>query len=63
MDVNGGDWYPYQINQFAPQLQHKAQVVPSFPGEKQQSVGRTGLSYQLPKDVKTRARHGSCSRS
>jgi multiple sugar transport system substrate-binding protein len=52
MDLNGGDWYPYQIKQFAPQLQYKVQVAPSFPGEKQQSVGRTGLSYQLPKGVK-----------
>ena len=52
IDLGGGDWYPYQIKQFVPQLQYKVQVAPSFPDEKQQSVGRTGLSYQLPKGVK-----------
>jgi multiple sugar transport system substrate-binding protein len=52
MELGGGDWYPYQIKQFAPQLNYRVAISPSFPGEKQQSVGRTGLSYQLPKGVK-----------
>lgn len=52
MDLSGGDWYPYQIQQFAPQLQYRVDVAPAFPGDKKQSVGRTGLSYQLPKGVK-----------
>jgi multiple sugar transport system substrate-binding protein len=52
MDLTGGDWYPYQIRQFAPQLDYRVAVAPGFPGDRQQSVGRTGLSYQLPKGVK-----------
>lgn len=52
MELGGGDWYPYQIQQFAPQLKYKVAVAPAFPGDRQQSVGRTGLSYQLPKGVR-----------
>ena len=52
MELGGGDWYPYQIKQFAPQLNYRVAIAPSFPGERQQSVGRTGLSYQLPKGVR-----------
>jgi ABC-type glycerol-3-phosphate transport system substrate-binding protein len=52
MELAGGDWYPYQIQQFVPQLKYKVAISPAFAADRQQSVGRTGLSYQLPKGVK-----------